>query len=306
MRLIALELSVMGAKAHICLIYSILHVAFTVDVPKTFQSSAFPSQISRFSTPTAAPRSNNISTSPERPGTASSSAASMFNQVRCPVVEHPIPCDDPPCPMAVAMLNGPCYSERDPTVTARPNGGIRAELQSECVLWDSSCSGDKTQAVHSFLRKGGAKDYLLVEDSCFMNQTGCDSSLSSEYTWIKSWMRSQECKSELSQDCCERCSIWAGNIDIFYWPEPHKDTSCLSIIGDEVYPVRHGMTRGSRGQYYWGCTTWRPDKGLMSTIMTATLMTDGKLNPRSSSPRRALVMLCQRYSATKMHHLQPS
>lgn len=47
--------------------------------------------------------------------------------------------------------------------------------------------------------------------------------------------------------CCGTCNIEAGNVDVYYWPAPNANQSCLSIIGDKVNPPDYGATTDSLG-----------------------------------------------------------
>lgn len=212
-------------------------------------------------------------------------------------------------------------------------------LDDMCVLWDSSCSGNRTTAIEKFFRStvdfGG--------NPCFEQTPGGDSSACVTYNpparlleWekIKRWMRSSQCSSaldvydELSKTshgrserfypdvstCCLRCYIQAENVDLYYWPEPDADTSCLGIIGGSVRPLDYGATKVSVSVLhqltprvdivtYWGCTasTLKTEiltyKGHLTTwhsrekITTAKISTIGSLtvklsafNPWSSAP----------------------
>lgn len=212
-------------------------------------------------------------------------------------------------------------------------------LDDMCILWDSSCSGSRTTAIEKFFRStvdfGG--------NPCFEQTPGGDSSACVTYNpparlleWekIKRWMRSSQCSSALDvydelnktrhgtserfyrdvSTCCLRCYIQAENVDIYYWPEPDADTSCLSIIGGSVRPLDYGATKVSVSvlhqltnkvdiMTYWGCTasTLKTDiltyKGHLTTsyrretITTAKISTIGSLtvklsafNPWSSAP----------------------
>ena len=68
--------------------------------------------------------------------------------------------------------------------------------------------------------------------------------------------------------CCRDCSFEAGNVDLYYWPEPDTDTSCLSIFTQATKPLDYGATTDS-GETYWGCTG----------LTTANFETDGKVVP---------------------------
>ena len=76
------------------------------------------------------------------------------------------------------------------------------------------------------------------------------------------------------------CWLVVGNVDIYYWPEPNMDTSCLSIVGNSTTPLMQGATTSIvRGflynnsmyeTYYWGCTA-QDLASKRSIIMTAVV-----------------------------------
>ena len=180
----------------------------------------------------------------------------------------------------------------------RSTDSLLAALKEECPLWDSSCKGNYTVAKQKFFGLDGTKDYLIGgADHCFLNGTSCDSGELANYTPVKKWMRTPEC--QLMQEeygginyhgdvyertCCKSCFIVGGNVQVFYWPEPDTDKSCLSVVGDKTYPINYGATT-SRQETYWGCV--KDGK----TITTAALITQLGLsfktysvNPWSSQP----------------------
>ena len=77
-------------------------------------------------------------------------------------------------------------------------------------------------------------------------------------------------------------------MDLYYWPEPNSDQSCLSIVGDSVRPLDYGATtEGSTT--YWACN-WT-QSSTTGILTTAQITTVGSLavklssyNPWSSSP----------------------
>lgn len=153
------------------------------------------------------------------------------------------------------------------------NETISSALKEECLLWDSSCTGNRTAAVNQFFKAGGTKDYLINESGWFNNG-------SSKYAKMRDWMRSPQCKSMLEdfgkkyennnhfeETCCKLCGISASLVDVYYWSEPNIDTSCLSIVGNRSYPVNYGATTDGRA-VYWGCVD-----GSKSTQWTASLST---------------------------------
>ena len=46
--------------------------------------------------------------------------------------------------------------------------------------------------------------------------------------------------------CCGVCETNVDNVEIYYWPKPDVNTSCLSIIGDSIRPIDFGATRRAR------------------------------------------------------------
>ena len=193
------------------------------------------------------------------------------------------------------------FKEEDGTIKkATPT-----RMDDQCVLWDESCSGDRQIAIKKFF----GSTLLLGGNSCFEQTPGVDSSACLnwkpparllEWQKIKAWMSSSQCKSALTEydelrkthnstskgfslddsSCCLRCYLQAGNVEIYYWPEPDVDTSCLSIVGQSVRPLDYGATKVSVSVLheltqrmdiltYWGCTA--------STLKTDVLSYQGHL-----------------------------
>ncbi len=166
-------------------------------------------------------------------------------------------------------------------------------MDDQCILWDSSCSGDRTLAIEKFYNTA----FLLGSNSCFGQTPGAGStacvrwnphSRLLEWQKIWQWMKTPQCLSafkiydeingiingnseEFIRDdsrCCLRCYIQAEDVDLYYWPEPDPDTSCLSIIGESIRPLDYGatkvlatvlreMTETVDTVTYWGCTRTR-------------------------------------------------
>ena len=239
------------------------------------------------------------------------------------------------------------------------NGNSSNEaFKDQCMLWDPSCSGNRTLAIDEFFNNTIGP---LINNQCFSQfdagVAAGDPGLSiphvvggsglvqldniipsdckdynpserlSEWQDIKSWMRSPSCvsaqnewieaggkasldvSSGMKESCCEGCVVGAQNVDLYYWPEPDVDTSCLSIVGSSVNPLTYGATTGILAGVlgtYWACsakspaTSTYPEEFYASSgsvtsvypmIPTAQITTIGSLtvkvpllNPWSSSP----------------------
>ena len=129
----------------------------------------------------------------------------------------------------------------------------------------------------------------------------------SAFSEVKEWMRSPQCDQDnpkimalkgtndeylIDQDsffnatCCGDCQVAADQVDVYYWPNNHTNTSCLSIIGDGVSDLAVGGTTEGPGQIYWGCTTYYsvsgwPSPGSPIVAKTATLTTIASITFRT-------------------------
>lgn len=176
-------------------------------------------------------------------------------------------------------------------------------LGDQCLLWDDYCSGNKTLAIENFF--GGTFRRLnnAVNGYCFADtsQPSCKPpERNAELEKIKSWMRSPQCMSSGSayiqsnsifmagntdpthpaNSCCGTGTLYTDNVEVYYWPVPEANTSCLSVVGDKFYP-RDGATMFSVDttftQTYWGCTGHLPGDTSLSYIETATMQTFGAI-----------------------------
>ena len=159
-----------------------------------------------------------------------------------------------------------------------------SSYSKQCMLWDSSCSGDRTAAINEFF---GDTVWALEEKPCFVNTSLADCSkyesaqTLSEMGRIREWMRSPQCLSSSQEynsiqgqssvspiggdTCCGIAYIAAQNVDVYYWPEPNANTDCLSLVGTSVYPLDYGATTDS-GEIFWGCTAKSPSSSVKTTI----------------------------------------
>ena len=205
------------------------------------------------------------------------------------------------------LLGDPdCSSSGITTTLAGPTAALH--FSEECLLWNGTCSGNKTQALVDFFGGTDIDDTLtlLQENSCFVNSTYDCSGLEpgpvlSDFPVIRNWMRSPQCLSSSSEwasifgvpqitasegdSCCNTCYIAVQNVDVYYWPEPGSDSSCLSIIGNVTNPPLFGASTGTAGTY-WGCTALDghyTTTAILTSIGPVTFK-ESLINPWVSSP----------------------
>ena len=141
------------------------------------------------------------------------------------------------------------------------------------MLWDSSCSGNKTVALDDFFNNSGTMNQLVYggwEYWAVHRETGgIPPDLNSK---ILSWMRQPDCLSSFLEwhtehpdqsiwsytdraangdvprtmdwssiapisataGCCDACELVGGNVDVYYWPVSGANTDCLASIGTSV------------------------------------------------------------------------
>ena len=212
-----------------------------------------------------------------------------------------------------------CSSKKNDGIVGKANTTTADDV---CMLWDASCSGNRTSATDMFFDPTFQRD--LLGNRCFVlagsenlgNVSKCDKGnppgRMSEFQEMKNWMRSQQCVSaaegwaaiyrngfdpsseesiELDPgqyhyggsgpgaSCCGGCLTDVQNVDVYYWPEPDVNTSCLSIIGDSIRPVDYGATTSiwsigtvTSTDVYWGCdaTTSTYSNSFLGAMVTGT------------------------------------
>ena len=182
------------------------------------------------------------------------------------------------------------------------------DLTDGCVLWDTTCSGNRSLATKHFY---GSIMNGLKKNKCFYDSSpDCTKNnpigRMSAFDKAKEWMRSSQCASEspsiielegtedadlvkensfLNQTCCDNCQVAVDRVDFYYWPSPHANTSCLSIIGDGESDLAVGATTVN-SDIYWACTSWSSSQGQIGLgspviITTATLTTIASLTFRT-------------------------
>ena len=138
------------------------------------------------------------------------------------------------------------------------------------MLWDSTCSGNKTEALDEFFNNSGTMSSLVYNAWEYYAVTRKLSGIPPENnSKIVSWMRDPDCRSsflewhtehpdkpiwtysdrEENEDvvstmnwnsvagtsgnvgCCDTCELVGGNVDVYYWPEQGANTDCLVSVG---------------------------------------------------------------------------
>ena len=69
---------------------------------------------------------------------------------------------------------------------------------------------------------------------------------------------------------CGVCGVGGPNVDVYYWPQPNANTSCLSIIGPTPSPPLAGATTAN-GETYWGYTNKSPPYNIIQTMQLTTI-----------------------------------
>lgn len=236
------------------------------------------------------------------------------------------------------ILDGYCDMGDDFCSFKYPNGTIikatPEDWNDECLLWDSSCSGNKTLAMQLFFEWAfQAQDVESKGDfgnRCFAMAPGVDQSNCENYNpperlsdWqkIRKWMRTPQCVSdaeewqnrtghqwrffyqgvdeysphkqlsaeegvpavgdshsppEVNPSCCQVCDITAQNVDLYYWPEPDANQSCLSIIGETARILNDDATIES-SHTFWACNSTDPLIPTTVQVITAEITNIGGL-----------------------------
>ena len=190
------------------------------------------------------------------------------------------------------LLDNQCFSNFD-----SGNAGIAIPEVPEVPAADNAATGTEQPVI---LDAGNSSDCKTYNPSERL----------SAWDKIKSWMRSPGCvsaqdgwvkmgghmsgqtggqmggdPSNVSSSCCGYCVVGAQNVDLYYWPEPGINTSCLSIILNSVHPLDFGATTAGSPLFetYWACTAKKPvtsadETGInaadtFTTTTTASLIT---------------------------------
>ena len=199
--------------------------------------------------------------------------------------------------------NETCTSDMPNTVPFNSFLLTEEGLSKQCVLWDDACSGCVSTAENMFFNYTLGKVWACLGKEPAAESSGlCDAwNYGHHMTKLTSWMRDPCClSSSLTWDkhpksqtepgwtprdtCCGRCMVQGRNIvDIYYWPSPDADYSCLSIISNSDHAVDVGATTTIRTTTtspsshetitFWDCTLSSPDASGHSVITTAVMTT---------------------------------
>ena len=155
------------------------------------------------------------------------------------------------------ILNNRCFSNFD-----SGNAGIAIP---EVSVGENAASGSEQLVMEDAGNSSDCKTYNLPERlsawkkiKSWMRSPGC---VSAEDEWVKMGGIAYEKSSNTSSSCCEGCVVAAQNVDLYYWPQPNFNTSCLSTIGNTVHPFGFGATTaGSQPNLdiWWACTAKTP------------------------------------------------
>ena len=138
------------------------------------------------------------------------------------------------------------------------------------MLWNSSCSGNRTEALDEFFNNSGTMYQLVYGAREYYGQHRAKNGISPDMnSMILSWLRDPDSRSsffdwhtehldqpvwtytdrEGNEDvvqtldwssisantgtigCCDACELVGGNVDVFFWPMPGANTDCLATVG---------------------------------------------------------------------------
>ena len=130
-----------------------------------------------------------------------------------------------------------------------------------CALWNSSCPGKTTDAFIKFEQDVHWQSGTLCNQQyhCTVNEQNVPPASKDDFADLVKFARSGKCASMfgpvvsggigqfLTQyaemgPCCGPCHFVPTIIDLYYWPQPDADTSCLSLIGSSVNAPDYGAT----------------------------------------------------------------
>ena len=146
----------------------------------------------------------------------------------------------------------------------------KSKLPEQCLLWNSSCSGNKTEALDEFFNNTGTmRSLVYVACEYYAQHRHVIGIPPKENDMIVSWMRDPDCRSSffewhtenldqptwtytdrignedvvqtldwgsiaatsLPYGCCDACELVGGDVDVYYWPVAGANTDCVASVG---------------------------------------------------------------------------
>ena len=203
--------------------------------------------------------------------------------------------------------NGSCSSTMSNTSPGRHHSDADKSYANQCVLWDNHCCGNITTAMNTFFNYTifHLRECLHPGKINLSNKVCGLREDRDRMAELETWMRSPKCLStavswqsshptEAAQPfdnwdtCCGPCAATGRTVDIYYWPEPGADDSCLSIVENSAHPLAFGGTvttdpyttnwymgvvsvKDPPLVTYWGCTP--QSSGPKSSVITTAYLT---------------------------------
>ena len=162
------------------------------------------------------------------------------------------------------LWNNTCHGDKQNAASIFFGKTLAALLENECFTGTDSAA-DVVVGLNNIVDEQPAP---YDPAQCPGGISGVPPATSSMWSSLKSWMREPACASSSllympsvsqppAQDtiygCCGPCAIGGPNVDVYYWPSPEVNTSCLNIIGTSINPPTAGATTDA-GYTYWGYT----------------------------------------------------
>lgn len=175
-----------------------------------------------------------------------------------------------------------CQGDKQNAASIFFGNTLEALLENECFTVTDSAEG-VVLGLDDVLDEQPAP---FNSAQCPGGTAGVPPATSSLWSTLKSWMREPACASSslkyisavrqppaqaVINGCCGPCAIGGPNVDVYYWPSPEANNSCLSIIGTSVKPPTEGATTDD-GYTYWGYTT-TSDASVVNQIVTTMVYT---------------------------------
>ena len=145
-----------------------------------------------------------------------------------------------------------------------------SKLPDQCMLWDTTCSGNRTEALDEFFNNTGTMNQLVYVGREYWDNHRKDNGIPPDTNAkILSWLRDPDCRSSFFEwhtehpdqptwtytdridnadvlqtvdwssiattsvpyGCCDACEMIGGDVDVWYWPVAGANTDCLASVG---------------------------------------------------------------------------